>query len=206
MKTKNAHYSPFEDERPRPATVEAVREAADECTLDPRATPRSNQARLLFALYYCVGLPFPYGWREACVAELSSRGIPATTLSIDLLHTAMLTDAVLDFEGWPGIDRLLVRDLHARLAPPAHATVARSAKPPEKIQPRTTNPFDEADVERVLAAVGPGRPSVEVGRAMIACGFTGRRNLPLAREVCRRLGVDLSDSTITNGMARPSVD
>lgn len=206
MTTKNAHYSPIDDERPRPATVEAVREAADECWLDPSRTPRSNQARLLFALYHCVGLPFPYGWREACAAELASRGIPATALSLDVLHSAMLTDAVLEFDGWPGIDRRLIRDLLERREPLPMRRPALQPTAPPRIQPRRTNPFDEADVARVLAAVGPGRPSVEVGRAMAACGFTGRRNLPLAREVCRRLGVELSDSTITNGMTRPSVD
>jgi hypothetical protein len=107
----------IDNERPKPATVEAVREAAGDCVLDPRATPRSNQARLLFSLYNVIGLPFPYGWREACVAELASRGVPSDTLALDMLHSAMLTEAVLEFDGWPGVDRLLVRDLLRRQRP-----------------------------------------------------------------------------------------
>ncbi len=204
--TKNAAYSPIDDERPKPATVEAVREAADDCTLDPRATPRSNQARLLFSLYYCVGLPFPYGWREACVAELGSRGIPATTLSLDVLHSAMLTEEVLEFDGWPGIDRRLVRDLLERQRPLPRRPPALQPTASPTIQPRRTNPFDEADVARVLAVLGDGRSSRDLGRAMVTCGFTGRVSLPLAREVCRRVGIAISDSTITGRLNRPSVD
>lgn len=98
-------------ERPKPSTVALVREALDHCDLDPRGTPRSNQARLLFAVYYCAGLPFPYGWREACVAELAAQGVPATTVELDLVHTAMCSDAAGDFLDWPGIDPVLVRDL-----------------------------------------------------------------------------------------------
>lgn len=98
-------------ERPRPSTVALIREALDHCRLDPKATPRSNQARLLFAIYYCAGLPFPHGWREACVGVLEENGIPATTSELDLLYTAMNSDAAEEFEGWPGIDPVLVRDL-----------------------------------------------------------------------------------------------
>lgn len=101
-------------ERPKPSTVALVREALGHCDLDPAGTPRSNQARLLFAVYYCAGLPFPYGWREACVAELAARGVPATAVELDLIYTAMDSHAAGDFMGWPGIDPVLVRDLVAR--------------------------------------------------------------------------------------------
>lgn len=107
--------STVDNERPKPSTVDAVREAAADCDFDPRGTPRSNQARLLFSLYNCVGLPFPYGWREACVAELAARSVPATALQLDQLHSAMNSDAAADFEGWPGVDRQLVADLLDRL-------------------------------------------------------------------------------------------
>ena len=103
--------SNLDRERPKPSTVALVREALDHCCLDPRATPRSNQARLLFAIYYCAGLPFPHGWREASVGVLEENGVPATTSELDLLYTAMNSDAAEEFEGWPGIDSQLVRDL-----------------------------------------------------------------------------------------------
>jgi hypothetical protein len=112
---KNTNYSPIDDERPLPETRETVRRVAASCRLDPRATPRSNQARLLFALYDRIGLDLPYGWREACVGVLAEHGIPATTLSLDLLFSAMLTEEVVEFDGWPGIDRRLVNALRARL-------------------------------------------------------------------------------------------
>ena len=35
----------------------------------------------------------------------------ATTSELDLLYTAMNSDAAEEFEGWPGIDPVLVRDL-----------------------------------------------------------------------------------------------
>jgi hypothetical protein len=197
----------IDNERPKPATVEAVREAADDCVLDPRATPRSNQARLLFSLYNVVGLPFPYGWREASVEVLAERGVQSDALALDLLHTAMLTDAVADFEGWPGVDLALVRDLQRRLAPPSR-TVARAARPPPApptLSPRRTNPFDDADVDLVVAAVGDGRSSRAVARAMASVGLTGRANLPLARAVCERLGIRVADGTLANKMT-PSVD
>lgn len=194
-----------DNERPKPATVEAVKEAAAECTLDPKATPRSNQARLLFSLYYCIGLPFPWGWREACCAELASRGIPADTLALDVLHSAMLTEEVEEFDGWPGIDRRLVRDLIDRQRPlPRRLPVKRQSAPPT-IKPRITNEFDADEVERVVAAVGEGRTtSAAVARAMVSFGFTGRQNLPLARAVCQRLEIQVADGTIA-GMLTPSV-
>ncbi|MEZ6012777.1 MAG: hypothetical protein R3C08_13005 [Hyphomonas sp.] len=103
--------SNLDRERPKPSTIALVREALNHCRLDPRATPRSNQACLLFAVYYCAGLPFPHGWREASVDVLEENGIPATTVQLDVLYSAMNSDSAADFEGWPGIDSQLVRDL-----------------------------------------------------------------------------------------------
>jgi hypothetical protein len=104
----------IDHECPKPSTIAAVQEAAGHCLLDPAATPRSNQARLLFALYYCIGLPFPRGWREACVSALAGRGIPADILALDMIYSAMALGAADDFLGWPGIDDQLVRDLMDR--------------------------------------------------------------------------------------------
>ena len=204
MTIKNANYSPIDDERPKPATIEAVREAAADCILDPKATPRSNQARLLFSLYYCIGLPFPYGWREAGVTELASRGIPADTLALDMLYSAMLTEEVLEFDGWPGIDRRLVRDLIERQRPLPRRLPVKPPPPSKPIQPRNRNAFGDADVERVLEALEGQRSSRAVARAMAGMGLTGRRNLPLAREVCDRIGLHVSDSTLT-GKMKPSI-
>jgi len=117
---RTGHFAPMKrpstvnDERPRASTRAAVEEALGHCTLNPNATPRSNHARLLFALYYSIGLPFPYGWRTACIDALAVHGIPAGEVELDLLYTAMTSDSAIEFLGWPGIDEQLVRDLMDR--------------------------------------------------------------------------------------------
>lgn len=120
---KNTNHPSIDDERPSPETRETVRRAAADCWLDLRRTPRSNQARLLFSLYGRIGIEFPYGWREACVGVLAERGIPADPVALDLLFTAMNSDAAADFEGWPGIDRRLVQALMRRQRHPRRSVI-----------------------------------------------------------------------------------
>lgn len=101
-------------EHPGPGSAEAVARAMARCRIDPRATRRSNQARLLFALYEETDLPFPRGWRGLCVAALAGVGVPATERELDMLATAMDSDACIEFDGWPGIDPILVSRLASR--------------------------------------------------------------------------------------------